>query len=195
MTIDEIFQGAAIHMTKGITIHNQIASAFGFLNLQGYQKEQEHRFIEESVSYRKLQNFYLNLCGKIINISPPDDPQIISPTWYKYTKFAVDISTKKNGIRDLVKKWYEWEKETLKLWETYYKELYEQKEIFAATYIQRLIEEVGAELLRAETLYINLDSINYDMSQIIAEQPQLCQRYEGDIDDQISTTKINYSSW
>ena len=38
MTVEEIFSLLSTHMAKGLMIHEQLATAFGFLNLCGYRK-------------------------------------------------------------------------------------------------------------------------------------------------------------
>ena len=203
MTIEEIFSQLAAHMAKGLIVHNQIADGFGFLNLKGYQKCHEYHYFEESSNYRYLIDFYLGHYYKMIKIEPIADPQIVPQNWYKYSKMDVDAGTKKNGIRELIKKWIEWEKDTQELLQSCYKELYGINELAAAIYLQKLITEVSDELKGAQEQYINLEAMNYDLSQIIAEQQTLYEEYkkkinnivEDDDYDQISTKKTNHSSW
>lgn len=158
-------------------IHSQIAQAFGFLNLRGYQKCHEYHYFEESKNYHHLNDFYLRHYHKLITENGAERPQIIPQNWYKYIKSDVDNNTRKNAIRDLMKKWVEWEKETSDLLESNYKELYEQGHIFCATEINKFLQDVREELAGAQEKFIALESMNYDMSQIIAEQQQLFELY------------------
>ena len=177
MTVDEIFNKLAAHLEKGLIIHNQIADGFGFLNLIGYQKCHEYHYFEESKNYRAFNAFYLVNYYKMIKYEPTDNPQIVPQNWYKYSKTDVDVSTKKNGIRELLKKWVDWEKETQDLLAACYKELYGINELAAAFYLQELIAEVSDELRGAQEKFINLEAMNYDLSQIVSEQEQLYEKY------------------
>ena len=203
MNVEEIFSKLATHMAKGVLIHNQMVSAFNFLGLKGYQKSQEYHYYEETKNYRNFLNYCLNNYYKIVVEEKIEMPEIIPTNWYKYMKMDVDISTKKNGTRDIFRKWIAWETETKKLLESSYHELSELNEYAAALQVLYLIKDVEKELRGAQEQLINLETINYDLSQIVAEQQPLYNLYkekiknlyEDDVNDQISTKKVNYSSW
>lgn len=178
MTVDEIFSKLAAHMAKGVSIHNYMVSAFNFLGLKGFAKSQEYHYYEETKNYREFLNYYLNNYYKIVVEERTEIPEIIPTNWYKYMKMDVDISTKKNGTRDIFRKWIAWETETKKLLEVSYQELYELKEIAAAIQVLYLIEDVEKELRGAQEQLIDLEAINFDMSQIVAEQQSLYDLYK-----------------
>ena len=178
MTIEEIFSNLATHMAKGLMIHSQLSHGFGFLNLRGYQKCHEYHYFEESHNYHNLHNFYLTHCGKLIEESTPETPQIFPPSWHKYDKSDVDAGTRKNAIKDFMKKWIDWEKETKDLLAMNYKELVEQGHIDEAIEISKYLRDVSDELAHAREKYIDLEAMNYDMSQIVAEQQQLFDLYK-----------------
>ena len=178
-------------MAKGLLIHNQMASLYGFLNLKGYQKCHEYHYYEETCNYRYLQNFFLSHCNKMIHENSIEQPDIIPNNWYKFTKKEVDVNNKRSAVKDLMKKWVEWEKETKTLLESSYKQLYELNEISCAIEIMYFIKDVDKELAHAQETYINLESMGYDIVYIIDRQPDLYTQYckkikeihEGDEDD------------
>ena len=170
MTVDEIFSALSAHMATGVEMHNNIADAFYFLNLKGYAKEQERHYFEESNNYRCLHCYYLTHFNRLIAEKVDEKVQIIPSNWIKYSRADVDINTRKNAIRDLMKKWVEWEKDTKKLFETCYKELNELNESAAAHEIQHYIIDVDDELRFAQEKLMSLEAMGYDMAQIIAEQ-------------------------
>ena len=191
MTIEEIFSNILTHMAKGLLIHNQMASLYGFLNLCGYQKCQEYHYYEESRNDRNLQNFFLTHYNKMIHENTVEQPEVIPNNWYKFTKMEVDANNKRSAVKDIMKKWVEWEKETKTLLELSYKQLYELGEIDCAIKIASLIKDVSKELAGAQEMYINLESMGYDIVYIIDWQPDLykqyCKKikgiYEGDEND------------
>ena len=191
MTLEEIFAKISTHMAKGLLIHSQMASLYGFLNLRGYQRCQEYHYYEETKNYRCLQNFFLMYCNKLIQEEVVEQPNIIPSNWYKYPKMEVDINNKRSAVKKLIKKWVEWEKETKVLLELNYKQLYELGEINCALKIGSLIEDVSKELADAQEQQINLESIGYDIVYMTDWQTDLYKQYckkikeihKGDEDD------------
>lgn len=177
MTVEEIFSSIITHLRQGLTVHNQIATMYNFLNLKGYQKCHEYHYFEEGFNCKKLQDFYLNTYNKFMVIAAAEPIEIIPPSWYKYTKAQVDINTKRATIKQLANKWVKWEKDTKLLLETSYKQLYESGEIYAAIKISHLIQDVGKELHAAEELQINLQASGYDLPTIITEQQHIYKQY------------------
>lgn len=83
---------------------------------------------------------------------------------------AVDSATKRNSIKSMMEKWIEWEKTTKKLYQQKYQELYEIGEIAAADKVKCYICDVDEELKHAEKKFIQLETMNYDLSVIVQEQ-------------------------
>lgn len=177
MTPEETFSTILAQKAKGVMIHDQLASIFNFLNLHGYKKCHEYHYLSESYDYRSLYDFYLDNYHCLIPNQVINSPQIIPSNWFKHKKEEVDVNTKRAGIKDAVKKWVDWEQETKELLESSYKNLYEENEIFASLKIAKCIEEVGEELLEAQKLLINLDTIGYDISLIVDNQDAIYNKY------------------
>ena len=180
MTVEEIFSTLAAHMQEGLLVHQQLADIYSFLNLCGYKKCHEYHYYEESRNYRCLCNFYMEQYYKLI---PPKDPktktkELIPSSWYKYEKIDVDANTKRTAVKEMMQEWVNWEKETKKLLETSYKDLYEQEEICAAMKIAYFLEDVSKELKHAQKKQIDLDSSGYDLPSIIKEQKSLHKEYK-----------------
>lgn len=178
MTVEEIFNKIAAHMRKGLMVHDQLASIYGFLNLKGYKKCHEYHFLEETYNYRRFINFYSDVFHKLIINNTVEEPSLIPLNWLKYTKIDVDINTRRTAIKETMKQWVEWEQEAKKLWEISYKELYELGEVYAAQIIQTFLQDTSEELIIAQTKQIYLESDGYDMSFILDEQKTLCEEYE-----------------
>ena len=170
MTTEEIFSKINAHLAKGLMIHDQISNAFGFLNLCGYQKCHEQHYYEESINYREFNKFYLTYYHKLIPNLPPENVEIIPTSWYKYMRENVDTNTRRQSVRDLFKKWIEWETDTKNLLQTSYAQLRENNDFFAADKIMEMLKEVSDELATAYNSYINLSSTDYDIVFITEEQ-------------------------
>ena len=77
----------------------------------------------------------------------------------------------------LIKKWIQWEEESVQLVEQSYKQLYELNELYAANFLMKFIVDVNEDLKGAKELLIDLESGNYDMPTIIVEQESLYKKY------------------
>ena len=189
MTVDEIFSKLSAHMIKGLMIHDQIATIYGFLNLCGYQKCHEYHYYDESRNYRHIQDYYLEHYGKLLAEEPIENPNLIPQTWLKYSKEEVDSNTKRTTVRDMMRKWIEWETETRINLQLFYKELYEMGEVSTAWKLGELLKDVEHELKRAKEKKINLESIDYNMSSIIGEQKMLYHKYKDKIEEKCRVEK------
>ncbi len=177
MTIEEIFTELVSHMKKGLSLHDELTHLYGFLNLKGYQKQQEYQYLSQSKSYIQLKQFYLNYYRKMIIEKEIQLYNLIPQNWYKYKKENVDISTKRTAIRDLFNKWLQWEENTQLLLNNCYKQLYDLKQFTSCDKILSLLNDVNEELTESRNQYINLESSGYDIVFILESQQQLYKNY------------------
>lgn len=178
MELEEIYAEISAHMIKGIMIHEQFANYYDFLGLDGYKKCHEYHYLEESCAHRELNRYFINHYNKLIPERPIENPNIIPNNWFSHTRQDVDPSTKMNAIKNGLEKWVEWERDTKKLYEEMYKELIDINEIASAMKIQEFICDVDEELEKAEQYHLNKKAINYDLSEIVAEQKSKHDKYK-----------------
>lgn len=177
MTVDEIFSELGAHMIEGLMTHSQLSDYFGFLGLEGYQMCHKYHYFEENSNYKKLCNYYLHHFDKLIIDKPFKNPSIIPTSWYQYTRHDVNVPTRKSAIQVGFEKWVKWEKDTKKLYESWYKELVNLNEISAAEELAKYIKDVDDELAEANQKHLDLVAIDYDISDIVMEQDDLKKRY------------------
>lgn len=176
MTIEEIAIEIAAHMQKGTLIHKAMMEAYEFLSLKGYSKCQEYHYLEENDNYLNFLHYYLSTYQKLIK--PKEiEIDIIPSSWYKYAREDVDNNTRRNAIKELMSKWVNWEKETKRFFSELYKELISLNEIAIAMLIKDYILEVEKELSDAQQKQLELEIINYDLVEIIDEQPSYYHSY------------------
>ena len=178
MTLDEIFSELSAHFIKGLMFHDQMSNYFDFLQLQGYSRCHEYHFKAESNNYKKLNRYYLNHYNKFIPEQRVEDPNVIPDSWYKYSRFDVDVTTKKNAVGSAINKWVSWERSTKELLERMYCELLDLNEISSAIFLQDFIKDVDDELKYAERKHLDLVSVDYDMTYILEEQKKIHDKYK-----------------
>ena len=114
---------------------------------------------------------------KLLNIPAINNLEVFSSSWYKYSRQDVDINTKRAAVKDLTKKWIDWEQETQLLYSKMYKELIAINEIAAANFLQNYINDVNEELRQAQQKQVELETINYDAIEIVREQDDYEKQY------------------
>lgn len=174
MNIEEIFTKLLEHMMLGVKFHEQAMLYFEFLTLPGYKKCQEYHYYEELINYRKLYDYYLDVYKKLLKIAP-QQYDLINMNMYKYSRDVIDTNTKRNVIREIMKKWIAWETETKELLENCYKEV---SSAAASVKILELLKEVEQELCNATNKYIQLETVDYDIIMIEEEQMSLQKEYK-----------------
>ena len=178
MEPNEIFSNISAHFIKGLMFHDQMANYYDFLQLRGYKRCHEYHFKAESCNYRKLNRYYINHYNKLIEEQRVDDPKVIPESWYKYKREDVDIQTKRQAIKSAMFKWVSWERETKEKLQQAYMQLIDENEVASAIFIGKFIEDVDCELKWAERKYIDLSSVDFDMTYILGEQKKLHDKYK-----------------
>ena len=177
MNIGEIYTEISTHMLNGVMIHESMANYYDFLGLKGYSKCHEYHYLSELNEQRKINSYYINHYNKLIENKAIAQPDIIPNNWYNHVRQDVDFNTKINAIKNGFTKWVKWENDTKKFYEKMYIELMNINEITSAIRIKELIYDVDEELKDAENEFLNIETIDYDLSQIISEQELLYNKF------------------
>lgn len=205
--LQQLYSDLINRMKQGVEMHEQLADYYSFLNLPGYQKCHEYQMLCELLTYRKAKDMYMKEYNQLIqpatmmsnngmgnmnnnnnnstnnnsNMNSMNNNynynQVIPQNWYKYTRYDVDTSTKRNAVRDGFKRWIDYEKETKDFLTQMGQRLEAQNEREAARKLDHLIEHVEKEIQTAENKMMDLESTGYDMSYILQQQKPLQEHY------------------
>lgn len=178
MAVEEIFRAICEHMCKGIRMHQQMIEIYDFLALEGYKKCQEFHYFSELIDHQRVKNYYTTHYIKLLKEGSTENENIISQTWYKYTKMDVDTSTRKNSIKENMKRWVEWEQDTKLFLQSMHQELEAIHETAAALFVQTLILDVSQELVEAQNELLRLEVIGYDMVEIGQRQDKYVEDFD-----------------
>ena len=178
MSVEEIFMALTAHMRTGIEMHHKMMEAYDFLALKGYKKCQEYHYLSELKEYLNLCHYYTEHYSKLLNNSSAAEIEVFPQSWYKHTRQDVDTNTKRTAIKDIMKKWIEWEEDTKSLYQKMYNELLTLNEVAAASFLENYINDVSEELRQAQQKQIELETINYDAIEIIKEQQHYYNKYK-----------------
>ena len=176
--VNEVFAAIAAHKKKGVMIHKAMMEAYDFLSLKGYKKWQEYHFLEEQQEYMELCHYYMEHYYMLLKAAESDETiDIIPASWYRHVQQDVDTTTRRNAIKDMMQKWITWETETRKFLSEQYAALVALGEIAAADYIRESIIEVDKELKNASQKFLELETCNYDIVEIVDQQEPYFRKY------------------
>ncbi len=162
MNVEEIYSTLSGHMLEGIMFHEQLRNCFLFLGLNGFAKEHEYHYLEETKNHMAL-NLYFQLHHRgIIRMREIKVNEIIPDSWYTSQKDDVDPATRAKAIKAAFDKWVKWETETKHLYEKAYLDLLEIQEVASANYISTLVGDVDNELVVAMDRLLEIENVSYD---------------------------------
>lgn len=176
--METIFAKLRARMLEGMVFHDEMAKYFCFLNLKGLMKCHEYHYAEETKGYRELSRYYMEHHHKLIPVLSMARPDVIPQNWYSATQEQVDINTRQTGIKSAFEKWVSWEKDTKAIYQDAYLSLIEMGEPAAAEFVLKMVRDVDDELSYAESKYITLESVGYDLISIITRQDDLYEKYK-----------------
>ena len=191
--VQQLYSDLINRMKQGVEMHDQLADYYNFLNLPGYQKCHDYQMLCELLTYRKAKNAYMREYNQLVqpnvmmgmtnmgnnggNMNGNNYANVIPTNWYKYTRYDVDASTKRNAVRDGFKRWIDYEKETKQYLTEMAKKLEQADERDAARKLDFLIDHVEKEIETAEEKMMALENAGYDMNYILQEQDPQKQKY------------------
>ena len=178
MTVAEVFAELSQHMIQGIMTHQQFSLGYTFLGLKGYAKCHDYHYLAETALHRKLNCYYINHYNKLIEELRVENPKVIPDSWFRYTRQAVDPSTKQSAVKAGLEKWEQWETETKELYQRMYTELFGMGEIAAAKFVESMVCDVDHELKKVQKYRLNKIATSYDMSGIVCEQMEKYNKYK-----------------
>lgn len=172
MKTEEIFKNIALHMLKGIMIHEEMANCFAFLNLKRYEIMQEERYLDESKELSKVNSFYISQYGKLIpKILVAEFPKIIPDVFYNHTVDDLTSNNIRQSVKDLFNAWVKWETETKELYEQCYIDLIDNNsDVSASIIIEKMLVDVNSELEVAKKFWYKLKSCDFDIVFILEDQ-------------------------
>ena len=178
MTELEIFATISNRQVKALMFHHEMADYFDFLSLRGFKRMHEYQYLKESVEMRGLHRYVINHVNRLIPEDKIASFNEIPSSWYNYTRKDVDASTKKSAVKDALQKYYDWEAETLALYEKAYSNMLELGKVAHLDKINCLICDVNKELKKACRLMLKYKAVDYDMICLVQDQDELHEKYK-----------------
>lgn len=177
-TPEEIFSEINNRFIGAIMMHGQFADYFDFLGLRGYKRLHEYQHLAESIERRKVCRYYINHHNALIKEDFSGEVNIIPDAWYTAKRLSVGKSTKQKAVEDGFIEYHNWESETKSVYEKYAQKLREIGSVADAIFVEKLVEDVSAELKTVEQMISDLISTGYDMVYITENQSEIHEKYK-----------------
>lgn len=177
MTIKEIYAEIMGHKVESLMFHQQAEKMMNFLGFKGLKKWQCYQNIKESVELSKINNYIICHHNIIINEKDPKNISIIPNSWYNYTRFEVDNSTRQTALKDFFGNWQNREKEVKESLSLMYKEVHELGLIADLIEIKKMILDVDKELKCIDRKFLEYKSTDFSLEYIMSDQCYLHEKY------------------
>lgn len=177
-TPEEIFSEINNRFIGAIMMHGQFADYFDFLGLRGYKRLHEYQHLAESIERRKVCRYYINHHNALVKEDFSGEVKIVPDAWYTAKRLSVGKSTKQKAVEDGFIEYHNWESETKSVYEKYAQKLREIGSVADAIFVEKLVEDVSAELKTVEQMISNLISTGYDMVYITENQSEIHEKYK-----------------
>ena len=177
-TPEEIFSEINNRFIGAIMMHGQFADYFDFLGLRGYKRLHEYQHLAESIERRKVCRCYINHHNALIKEDFSGEVNIIPDAWYTAKRLSVGKSTKQKAVEDGFIEYHNWESETKSIYEKYSQKLREAGAIADGVFVEKLVEDVSAELQTVERMISDLISTGYDMVYVTEIQLEIHEKYK-----------------
>lgn len=125
-----------------------------------------------------MVRYYIERYNRLIPGTHASDPAILPGSWMGRTRLEVEIGIKRMAVKDLFKRWVDWESSTVSSLQAHAQSLYSTGDIVCADYIGRMAQDVADELKTATGMMIDLEAVDYDMTAILDRQPALHRKYK-----------------
>lgn len=178
MTIKEIYSKISEHQIEGIMLHQQASKMLDFLGFRGFKRWQEYQHLSETLNFLSLNRYAINHHNIMVQDGEPKNPNIIPISWYNYTRYEVDNSTKKSALKDFFGRWKSWEEATKKLYCDMYKECCENGFIADSIKIKCWVMDVDKELKCLERKFIEYKSVDFDLEYVMYQQKEIHDKYK-----------------
>lgn len=177
-TPEEIFSEINNRFIGAIMMHGQFADYFDFLGLRGYKRLHEYQHLAESMERRKVCRYFINHHNALLKEDFSGEVKIIPDAWYTAKRLSVGKSTKQKAVEDGFIEYHNWESETKSIYEKYSQKLREAGAVADAVFVEKLVEDVSAELQTVERMISDLISTGYDMVYITEIQSEIHEKYK-----------------
>lgn len=162
-----------------IAVHREIADCFWFIYMPGYALWHEYQFLTESCTQRKLKRYITSTYHVFTPDKLPMSANITEPLLGGKNRKSLKMEDNWKMIKELFRIYQQWEESALQDNQQIAAKILANGDVSTFNFVSdEIIKDVKAELDYVTDKIIELNAMDWDMSQIVAEQPDYFERYE-----------------
>jgi len=161
-----------------VAFHRENADLMWFIYLPGYAMLHEYQHLAESIWQRRIKRYITNTYYINVPELLPTSDSSVSALTKGLNRKKMDYSAIVNIVQKSWEKYCDWELETLQIYQGIATNLIDGGEVSAFNFVSEIISDVKRELDYINDKVVELCAIDWDMSQIVAEQTEYLERYE-----------------
>lgn len=162
---------------SAVALHRELADLFWLTYMPGYALWMEYQWLDEGLTQRKIKRFITSTYHVFMPDVLPESNSSITALTSGINRKKMDQAKSWETLQTAFNKYMKWEEETLNVYQECAAKLLESGEISSFNFLGEIIKEVKAELVYISDKIIELNSMDWDMTQIVAEQPNYYERY------------------
>lgn len=162
-----------------VSVHRELADLFWLIYIPGYAMQHEYQYLDESCTQRKLKRYITSTYHVYATDKLPKTANICEPLLAGKNRKQLKMDDSWKTIKEAFKIYQKWEEETLQEYNHIAAEILANGETSVFNFVgDEIIKDVKAELDYLNNKIIELNAMNWDIPQIVAEQPAFYERFE-----------------
>lgn len=145
-------------------VHDDLAQYYDFLAIHKCRDMHERHAKEEFCNYHKICRHYMSTHNKLLPNIRATQQEVIPEGWMRYSRDDVDLATKKQGMKNGLTKWWEWERDTKEFLKDRMSEL---SDIEDRCVIRSLLDDVIKEEKCAHEKCLYFKAVDYNLGQFL----------------------------
>lgn len=174
----ELMQKVSDNYNVAVVAHRELSIVFSFIGMKGYSLWHTYQHLDEDLTQLKVKDYISVTYFTYMPDKLPANADIAEPLLSGKNRKKLTMDDCWLITKSAFKAYQEWEEKTLNKFQQVARELANTGDIAAFNFVGLLIKDVKIELDYLNNKIVELSAMNYDMGQIIGEQPDYIERYE-----------------
>lgn len=183
MSACEIFEKVLDRKKTATELHHKFMMIFAYLNMKGFKKMQEYRFLDETDELFDLEKHYMKKHGKLY--CPKDENLDVNPysIMQMEDRLAIPVEKKRAIIKWCFDEWKKWECETKDCLEDYICLLEEEGHIDDVHELEEELHDVDKEIKHLEKYLIKFNDVDWCIKYLYDKQHYIKEKYKEKIEE------------
>ena len=173
----EILNKINCKIIANVIAHRESSDLMTFLSLPGYAMLHNYQYFAESIAQRRLKKYIITAYEQSPIDEIPADANLLHPLLKNRKRSDLKPNDRWGILQKTFEAYNKWECDTLDLYEQIAKQLSQSGELADYAFVMELVKDVSEESRYVSGLVYAYQSMEWDISQINAEQDTFFEKY------------------